>query len=944
MSEAKNYKCKRSKCGLNIACLNIRGLSEAKANQLEVICKESDIDILAINETHLKSVDSDVNIPGYTFYRNDRQNGKGGGTAMYVRSSLPVFHRNDIDTQTDVESCWLEVKSRENIIIGTIYRPPSENLNYYRNMLDLLEGISTEGKDIIILGDLNFDCLDKTCNQIAGIESLFDMKQIVSDVTRQALTMNNQTKQLNLTETLIDIILTTVPNRHSKTRVEKITLSDHYMILTHYSYGPIFHHHNTVQYRSYNRFNKQDFMDDIMNSEIMQQIQTLTDVENAWEFFKNEFQHICGKHAPLKTSRLRVRSNPWMSKQILEKMYLRDHVHKKAWETKDESLLNQYKSLKNQVTSLIRSSKKQYFEVELLQEKTANDVWKILRKVLPTKFSNISYNPKLSANSFCQYYSNIGHEIAKKFDSSSSFPWRGPDSIYQFKLEPVDAQFVSKIIRNIPSKSSLDVLNFDSKLLKEADIAETLTFLFNLSITSGIVPGDWKLARVSPIYKGSGCKSDMGSYRPISNTCHIVKLMEKCVHFQLMNYLNEHNFITDDQSAYLKQHSTTTSLHRVTEDWLEAINDGNVIAACFLDIKKCFDTIDHTILLNKLTKYGVLNGELQWFKSYLANRTIKVKYNNETSRPMQQTIGIPQGSVLGPILFIIFTNDLSSHTNGAPLNMFADDALLYTIGKSKEIVQSSLQNSVDSVEEWYDGNKQTLNTEKSQAMLIRNRQQNETISITINDVTLRNVNSSPYLGVIMDNTLSFKEHITKISNGVKPKLVALRKLSKILPKSSLITIYKTMIQPVIDYACTLWGNSSIEAKQTAQRLQNTAARIVTGNFDYINTHGIDLVKTLGWQMFEQRLDYNYSMLMFKAIHGEAPNYLTNQIIMECDVHDYSLRNNITMNTYMPQPKCEKYKQSLMYAGGMVWNNLDDNLRDISRFDNFKLNYKKLYFK
>jgi hypothetical protein len=257
----------------------------------------------------------------------------------------------------------------------------------------------------------------------------------------------------------------------------------------------------------------------------------------------------------------------------------------------------------------------------------------------------------------------------------------------------------------------MDVLGFDGKLLYlSCDVISPIICKFiNASINSRYVLDDWKISRITPVYKGKGSMDDLGNYRPISVISHIAKIVEKEIQKQVMTFLDDHHLITPDQSAYLKKHNTQTSLHRVIDDLLWNVNDGLMTGICSLDIKKCFDTINHKILLKKLEMYGFMDSAVQWFTSYLLSRGAKVYCRNEYSGLKSTNIGVPQGSVLGPTLFLLYVNDINNYLDNAVCNLYADDVLIYCSGEDVSIVNEKLQSSLCCIKEWYDRNLLVVN-------------------------------------------------------------------------------------------------------------------------------------------------------------------------------------------------------------------------------------------
>jgi hypothetical protein len=375
------------------------------------------------------------------------------------------------------------------------------------------------------------------------------------------------------------------------TKVHKVALSDHYMPVTTIKENKIKQVHKTVTFRDYKKFDEQNFINMVKNSQDMSSILTSTDINLSWKKWSGAFLEISNKCAPIKTMRRKSTQQRWISPDIVKEMNRRDHLHAKACRNKDSEIWNLYRKARNKVNKMIKNAKVNHYNNLIEQNKhNPKKFWAEMAKIVPNKINFNSIPNSISADDFNYYFSTVGLRTVTDNNINQTMKngdllWKGPTSLYTFKLSHVSECNIIKCLKNLPNTPNMDVLGIDSKLLKLAttEIAPQLTHLFNLSIDSSHVPPDWKLARVTPVYKGKGDINDKGNYRPISVVCHVGKLMEKQIHEQFLAYLECHNFISKDQSAYLKGHSTTTCLHKVVDDWLEAMDEGEVMAVCFLD-------------------------------------------------------------------------------------------------------------------------------------------------------------------------------------------------------------------------------------------------------------------------------------------------------------------------------------------------------------------------
>ena len=318
----------------------------------------------------------------------------------------------------------------------------------------------------------------------------------------------------------------------------------------------------------------------------------------------------------------------------------------------------------------------------------------------------------------------------------------------------------------------------------------------------------------------------------------------------------------------------------------------------------------------------------------------KVSCRNQLSGKCQLQIGVPQGSVLGPLLFLIYVNDINRHVHLGSCNIYADDTLIYCTGNNITELKCNIQKCVTDVHEWYESNKLVINTSKSNVMLLTTRQMLSNMSDTALNVFIGNhklpqCNSIKYLGVDIDNVLSWNLQTDSISKKLVFIISRLSRLKSVLPSQMLMYIYTSIVQPKIDYAISIWGYTTAHNINKVQRLQNRAARILTGNFDYVNTRGIDLVNNLGLMNVIQRRDYFMLIMMFKSIHGLVPDYICDQITMQRDITVRTTRSTVNNNVHVPHILLECCKNAFAYRGPVLWNALPENIKKCETLNCFK---------
>ena len=547
------------------------------------------------------------------------------------------------------------------------------------------------------------------------------------------------------------------------------------------------------------------------------------------------------------------------------------------------------------------------------------------------------------SEAFNNYFSTIGSNLASDIDLTENGPeyyLKPTDSVFSLKTPSIGR--VHKLLTKIDEKKSVGLDKIPSKLLKIAAdiIAPSLTAILTASINTGIFPNEWKESMVSPVYK-SGARNDPSNYRPISVIPVIAKIFERIVYDQLYEYLNNYNLLTTCQSGFRSLHSTLTALLEVTNSWSVNIDNGLINGVVFIDLKKAFDTIDHNIILKKLRNYGVDLNSLKWFESYLTNRTKKCRVNDHLSSTNPVTCGVPQGSNLGPLLFLIYINDLPNCLKCATPRIFADDTSISYVANSMDELQSVVNSELENLHKWLNTNKLSLNIAKTEFMIIGSRQRvsamDDRITVEINDCEVEEVDSVKSLGVYIDKHLNWSAHIEKISKKIASAIGALKRIRPYVTTDAAVCVYRALIQPHFDYCCSVWDGLGQTLSCKIQKLQDRAARIVM-QASYNASAGV-LFDVLHWDNLSLRRKKFKANLMFKILNGKAPTYL--QELFSIRGIGYNIRNS-EMRLNLPKPRTDYMKKSFCYSGAVLFNSLPQDIRKCQSLPQFKKTINEYY--
>ena len=633
-----------SRRGLKFVHQNVRGLLK-NFDLLEALVHKLDskLDIISVSETHIVDGDASDNeelyvLPGYTLVKRNRKSGKGGGVAIFIKNSVNFKRRIDLEN-SHLESIWLEIfiKNSKSILIGCFYRPPEGSKylpsNYNELLNDHLTDIAQQNKETMLLGDFNVNYSVRNDNkEFKSIMNTYGFKQLINKATRTADTSS----------TIIDLLFTNCPHNINYADVFVTSISDHDMIGGVRKINNVKIPMRTVKCRNYGKYNPDKLCEDVGTID-WEPVYASHDVNAATKHFTTELKNVFDQHAPLIEKRVKDRQCKWLTTEIKREMNKRDMLHRKAQKSRKLNDKVMYKKARNSCNNKIRKAKATYHR-ELINENLTNPkkFWKAIKAVFPTKSKIVNtLSPKTDSKSAVEKFSYFFKTVVSSLKSKSiplmDFTWSfitpfNPRTKATFKVEYVSKLFVEKELRKLKRDKATGIDDLPPGMLKDCAllISKPLCHIINLSIKTSTVPTIWKVAKITPTFK-SGNSSLPENYRPISVLPVLSKILEKAMHNELINYLEQENLLNDCQYGFRSKRSTKLASTLFCDNIRREMDGGKLVGAIYIDLSKAFDTIGHALLLKKLQSYGVHGNELTWFTDYLFNRSQLVDMNNVCS-------------------------------------------------------------------------------------------------------------------------------------------------------------------------------------------------------------------------------------------------------------------------------------------------------------------------
>ena len=512
--------------------------------------------------------------------------------------------------------------------------------------------------------------------------------------------------------------------------------------------------------------------------------------------------------------------SPWITKGLLKSINQKNKLYKQYLNSPSKKGIQKFKTYKNKLNMLIRKSKRKYFFLKFERSKNnMKQTWNSINNILgrgkrqsnQKKFKNdngsVFTNPEDISNQFNDFFVTVGPKLASNIQSTDKeyYDYLHDPKNNTMYMKPIVEMDITKIIDKFNQNKSAGNDNVGNFIIKRVskEIVKPLTRIFNLSISTGIVPEKLKIAKVIPIYKKKDAEV-FSNYRPVSLLPCFSKILERLVFDKCMNFMNTNDILNDKQFGFRSGHSTSMAIIELVDKINIAVENNKSTIGIFLDLSKAFDTIDHNILLYKLEYYGFRGIVLEWFKNYLSNRKQYVSYNSSDSQLKDIVCGVPQGSILGPLLFILYVNDITSTSKILDFLLFADDTTILYSHNDIDSQISVVNTELKEVGNWFKANKLSVNASKTNYMMLGTPHMTsvkikQDLNVILDDSILDRVKHTKFLGVLIDENFTWKCHIDCVSKTLSRNIGIMNKLKHFIPARILHTLYCTFILPYLNY-------------------------------------------------------------------------------------------------------------------------------------------------
>ena len=949
----------------SILSLNCQSL-QSKFSQLQIYLhnfanSNVNFKMICLQETWLSDHHdtSLLQLDGYNFLHKPCKASTHGGTGIYLEKSIEYVVL-DIESR---ESCWdgifIEVhlnlnntSLKKKVVVGNIYRPPRETIDYHKKFNEEIDEIismlSSQNCEIILTGDFNINLLQ--ANEKEHIDGFLE-DVLLSNGLLPKITL--PTRLSESSSTLIDNCFVKISDNFSKTTagILRQKISDHQPYFVVFDYLTLKKHKSKY-------------------------VKTFRSTDSDWENFRNDFNATCSlndfnisnncdpnenynllarciknsidKCMPckwVKFNKHKHKKSNWITQGIIRSISFRDRLYQRLRSTSSDSPL--YNTLKTNLKTYnkilkqsIRRAKANYYNSCFLRYKQdMKNTWSTIKEIINKKPEKKDYpdkfildnheitTPQEIADEFNKYFVEIGPTLAGKIKTQATFDkYLTKPATTQFQFSNVDENVIRKIIKKLKPKTSSGKDSINNKMIKylETEITPFLTLIINQSFNTGIFPEALKISKVLPIYKKDNPEL-FGNYRPVSILPSMSKVFERVIHDQLYEYFSSNKMFYDNQYGFRNGHSTELAAIEILDRIIRAMDRKEIPINVFLDLSKAFDTLDHNVLIKKLEYYGVSGTSLNLMLNYLTNRRQYVLFGETTSDMLTIQTGVPQGSILGPLLFIIYLNDLVHVCKTFKPVIYADDTTLFAVLESFETEHTELAQNINSelelINTWFKANKLSVNGKKTKAMLFHSvNKKVPNVQIKMDMAEIEFVKEFNYLGITFDQNISWKPHLLKVTKKISRTLGVMSKLKHMLPTHILKTLYDSLVLPHIMYGLLVWSTGSARLEIT----QKKAVRIITAA--KFNAHTEPIFKKLNILKIEDMVKLQELKFLYKLENGTLPKYFRSSdiLIRQADIHSHDTRNAEDYRT--PQSRLCLVSNSICYNLPEISNKCPDEIK------------------
>ena len=668
----------------------------------------------------------------------------------------------------------------------------------------------------------------------------------------------------------------------------------------------------------------------------------------------NLITKISNKHAPIKkVSRTKQKqlNKPWISNGILKSIKNKQHMYSTHFHSNNIEKINRYKAYANKLNYIISRSKKRYFDNQFqICKNNLKDTWKLIGSLINRKQKGEIHPDRLVRNGkvfttpydiadqFNSHFINVGPSLANlipDYDNSDPTTYIHNSPVSSFVMSTVTESQVSKLFSELNvHKASLGLPN---KLIKIASkqLSVPFTFIYNKSITLGVVPDIFKISRVTPIYK-NGNITDPMNYRPISILTAFSKVLEKIVYNQMILFLEKHKILFPYQFGFRKGYSTEQAILEMTDSVKTAIDQKQLTCGVFLDFSKAFDTVNHQILLSKLDKYGFRGIPHSWFTDYLTNCKQFVKVGEAESNKLQMLCGVLQGSTLGPLLFLLYINDISNCSDKLSFRIFADDTSVFYSCQNVNELEIVMNDEIQALLKYCTINKLSVNFKKTNFIVFRSPKR-KNIKIHLKNIT--QANHVKYLGVYLDEYFNWEHQIKHINIKVNKNVGIISKLRHYVDLKMLKQLYYSLIYPYLNYGIMSWGNTYTSKLTKIHTKQNKCLRNIF--FAHWRENASPYFKLLGILKLDNIFKIRIATMCYIIAHEkkDVPSIFLNFITLAKSTHFYNTRFASNLNFSRPTVRTNYGIYTFKYVASKLWEQIPHNLKNIESIYQFKKQYK-----